>query len=463
MRRIILTVLLLAALPASAQTTGTPRERALAAGYKAAFLCSDLFNAGMSEEQATAVDLTGIYREYEPLVAAMPATIDRGARTVSVTFDPKLPPRIAAWRPLVGCAQLPIGASSDAVAALPRITLEAPDLKAADARPWPLGNANATATLPRRTRAAVDAVLARAFEADGFGKGGRTSAVIVLKDGRIVAERYGEGVTAETSQRTWSVAKSLAAALVGRAAMLGKVRLDEPAPVPEWQAAGDPRKVLTFDTLLRMNSGLWTAGPGNRTDASYLGGSTVAETAAVMPLEAAPGSRFNYANNDILLAVRGLRARLGEDALAFPFRELLWPLGMTRTVPETDWRGDFILSSQVWMTARDLARLALLYQDDGVFAGKRLLPEGFVKASATPTMTQPPIERGGYGLGVWLYGARHGLPEGSIAMQGNRGQYAVIMPAERIVVVRRGFDATGEGFDPVRFAKEVRAVLGTAR
>jgi CubicO group peptidase (beta-lactamase class C family) len=128
-----------------------------------------------------------------------------------------------------------------------------------------------------------------------------------------------------------------------------------------------------------MNSGLWTAGPGNRTDEVYVGGALVAQTAATMPLEHAPGSHFNYSNNDIMLAGMALSRTLAKDggrhaALAFPFTELLWPLGMTRTTPETDWQGDFVLSSQVWMTARDLARLALVYQNGGQAGGQQLLP-----------------------------------------------------------------------------------------
>ena len=211
-----------------------------------------------------------------------------------------------------------------------------------------------------------------------------------------------------------------------------------------------------------MTSGLWTDGPGNRSDAVYLGGATVAESAAAMPLEAAPGSRFNYANNDVLLAAYGLETRLGAEALGFPFVQLLWPLGMTRTTPETDWQGHYIASSQVWMTARDLARLALLYQNDGMAGGKRLLPEGWTAFVTAPSGAQPEPAtpgRGGYGAGFWLFGARDGVPDGTYAMVGNRGQFAVIVPSRGVVVVRRGFDAPGAAFDPLGFVKAVLAVL----
>ncbi len=453
-----LAALLLVAAPTLAAAP-TPRILALAAGYKAAFLCSGLFNAGQTEAQVTADDLTGIYPEYQPHIAALPVTIDRTARTVSVRFDASLPPRIAAWRPLLGCAQLPVGGTDASV--LPRLTpdFKQPDLGAVDRARWPLGDADASARLPRRTAAGLDAVVARAFDGASFGSASATAttAVVIVKDGRIVAERYRAGYDRHTPQRTWSVAKSLAATLVGRAAQLGRIDIAAPAPIPEWRAPGDPRAAITTEHLLRIESGLWSDGPGNRTDAVYLGGSTVAETAATLPLDAAPGSRFNYANNDFMLAAYGLETQLGADALGFPFTQLLWPLGMTRTTPETDWRGHFVLSSQVWMTARDLARLALLYTRDGVGPdGTRLLPAGWVAMATTPSGAQPPpAAKRGYGAGLWLFGPANGLPAGSYAMLGNRGQFAVIVPARNIIVVRRGFDGPQGTVDPAAFTRAV--------
>lgn len=209
-----------------------------------------------------------------------------------------------------------------------------------------------------------------------------------------------------------------------------------------------------------MQSGLFTNGPGNRTDALYFGGSTVAETAAVAPLEAAPGTRYRYANNDTLLAARALMADLGAAAPSFAYTHLLWPLGMTRTTIEADWTGNPILSSQVWMTARDLARLGLLHLNDGVWNGERLLPEGWVRDATTVVGPQPPAARGeGYGRSIWLLGAQKGLPEGSYAFLGNRGQVAVMVPSRRLVVVRRGFDPAGAGFDHAALARDLLTAL----
>ena len=458
---------LLSPLPLHAQSAPTPpadqRTLALAAGWKALFLCSGTFVAGMAGRDIAANDLEGGYPELDPHIKALPASISQASRSVAVGFDDRLPPRVARFAQGQGCTLLPIGA--DPAQVMPSAELiGGPDRKAEDARPWPQGDAAATATLAGARRKAVDAAVAEALVGGRYGKDARTSAVLVILDGKIVAERYARGVGIHTPQRTWSVAKSLTSALVGRAAALGVMDPLQPAHVPEWGLAGDPRAAITVDQLLRMQSGLHTPPPGSRTDALYFGGSTVAETAATAPLGAAPGTRFNYANNDTLLAARALMADLGEAAPGFPYTHLLWPIGMTRTTIELDWAGAPILSSQVWMTARDLARLALLHLNDGVWNGERLLPEGWVRAATTPLGPQPPVAaKQGYGRAIWLPGDATGLPAGSFAFNGNRGQHAVIVPAHRLIVVRRGFDPAGAGFDHHAFARDIVAALAPPR
>lgn len=451
MRGIFLTAALVVA-GTSASAADDPHTRALAAGYKAAFLCSGVFNAGQTEAQVAADDLEGIYPDYQALVRTLPATVDRQAKTVSVPFDDRLPPRIAAWRPGLGCAQLPIGAPLSSVAALPKLAIKPPPAKAQ----WPDGDEGATAPGPAKLAPA----LAKAFDAAAYG--GATTAVLVVRDGKIVGEQYRRGWTMHTPQRTWSAAKSITASVVGRAVQLGKAKVDAPANIPEWKTPGDPRAAITLAQLMHMGSGLWTDGPGNRTDEVYLGGGLVTEWATRMPLEARPDSRFRYANNDTLLAGRSVRASLGDGkaALEFPFAELLWKIGMRDTTPETDWQGNYILSSQVWTTSRDLARLALLYQNDGVWNGERLLPAGWSKFVATPAPAQPPGDGPGYGAFFWLYGAKQGLPADTYAMNGNRGQFVFIVPSKNVIIVRRGFDAAGgPRFDEAKFARDVLAAL----
>jgi CubicO group peptidase (beta-lactamase class C family) len=453
----MLAALLLTA-PASAQVDRPEYVRALAAGYKASFLCSDLFNAGQSEEQVAKDDLRRTYPELEPIMPGLEARVDRAGKTVSVAFSGSLPPRVAAWRPHLGCAQLPIGASPEAVRLLPRLGA-GPAVDRNDRLPWPNGDRNAAAR-PRGDSRALARAVAAAFDRRSYGQGSETTAVVVVQDGRIVAERYRDDFGMHMSQRTWSVAKSLAGTIVGAAVQKGILDLDSPAPIPEWQSPGDPRAAITTGQLLRMASGLHSDAAGNRTDATYFGGSSVTENATQWPLETAPGTRFRYANNDILLAVRGLRSKLGdgERALAFPFEALLWKIGMTRTVPETDWQGNFILSSQVWTTARDLARLGLLYQNDGIWNGERILPPGWGAYVSSHGPAQP-ASGFGYGATFWTFPAAAGLPADSYIAQGNRGQYLAILPSRRIVIVRRGYDGPGTAFDPAPFVRDVLAAL----
>jgi CubicO group peptidase (beta-lactamase class C family) len=456
--KLLLAAALLAA-PAAAQQNRPEYLRALAAGYKASFLCSDLFNAGQTVEQVEADDLKRTYSELEPLMPAMKADIDRAAKTVSVAFDDKLPPRIAAWRPHLGCAQLPIAAGAEAVKLLPRLA-ETRDVARDDRLAWPRGD-RAAAARPKGDAKKLTATVAAAFDRRSYGQGSETTAVLVVQDGKIVAERYRSDFNMHMGQRTWSVAKSIAGTVVGAAAQAGVLDPAAPAPIPEWRSPGDPRAAITTDQLLRMASGLHSDTAGNRTDAVYFGGTSVTENATGWSLETAPGTRFRYANNDMLLAIRGLRAKLGDGqaALAFPYEKLFWKVGMNRTFAETDWQGNYILSSQVWTTARDLARMGLLYLNDGIWNAEPVLPAGWgAYVSRKDAAAQPPSGFG-YGATFWTFPADSGVPADAYIAQGNRGQYLAIVPSRNIVIVRRGFDGPQTAFDPAPFVRDILAAL----
>lgn len=467
--RAVLTVALALSLvpvaPATSQESAR-HLRALVAGYKASFLCSGVFTAGQTEAQVEQDDLARIYPEYRELIAKLPARVDRQAKSVAVSFADDMPPRIAAWRPHLGCTQLPIGADSAAIERLPRLMVS-PPAGNLDAQAWPLGDGGAEAKPPSESRIGLARAIDAAFDRKTYGDGTETTAVLIVASGKIIGERYRDGYDKHRPQRTWSVAKSLTATAIGAAVHQGLIDVSRPTSIPEWRQPGDPRAAITLENLLHMASGLYSEAAGNRTDMIYFGGTSVTEKATGMPLEAPPGKRWLYANNDTLLAARTLKAALGdgERALAFPFTALLWKIGMTRTTPETDWQGNYILSSQVWTTARDLARLGLLYLNDGVWRGERLLPKGWSSYVATPAPVQPDSETTGHGPGYgaqfWLFGPKQGLPTGTYAAQGNRGQYLMIVPSRGIVIVRRGFDAVGDGsrFDIARFAADILAVL----
>ena len=172
-----------------------------------------------------------------------------------------------------------------------------------------------------------------------------------------------------------------------------------------------------------------------------------------------------------MIAVRALREKIGKDKKfhAYAFKKLLHPLGMHHTFLETDWNGDFVMSSQVWTTARDLARLGLLYLNNGVWEGARILPEDWAAYVATPSPDQPTDRREGenrpgYGAQFWLFGERHNLPEGTYAAMGNRGQYLMIIPSRNMLVIRRGFDGRpGRNFNISKFTADVIGAIPEER
>lgn len=437
--------------------TASPRHLAAQrAGFRALHVCTGIFASGMSREL---VQRTGPRR-----IEGAEEQIDETARTVSVSFAPDMPPRVAVWRPTLGCTQLPIGAAPSSAAALPRPAagLQAPQL---DGKAWPQGEAGAVKPLRKPQEAALAKVLDEAFQGQAGGYRGDTWGVVVVKDGKIVAERYGPGFGPHVSARTNSMCKSLGSTLAGMGVHRGLLDLKRPAPLSEWSRPGDPRGNITLENLLHMGSGLYTEGAGNPQADLYQAGAAAAEVSALNMVDAQPGKRFVYAGSDTILAVRALRQAVNDDAafLTFPQRELLWKLGMTRTIMETDWNNDFLASGQCWSTARDFARFGIFYLNDGIWNGERLLPVGWSKYVSTPAPAQPAARASGgpaYGAQFWIYGGIDGLAADAYSPAGALGQYAMIVPSKGVVVVRRGLDR-GTGFRIAKFSADVIAALET--
>lgn len=454
--------LLLAAMPAAAQNQqeaiDSRYERAIAAGYKALMLCGAIANAEANgttrtPESVEAWELTGIQSPQAAIIGELPYEITRRPSGqiahVAVRWAEDMPARIAAYYgPETGCSVLPIGAEAEAFDAdqpVPR--KPAVPAPAGDPRP-----------IKGKTRHQLDAVIGDALAGSAYGKGARTTAVIVRDEGNSAAEAYAPGFDASTPQRTFSVAKSIAATLVGAAVLSGEISVEDPINLNSWVGGGaiEPRNAITIDHALRMATGRYSDTPGSRTDPLYYGGSSVSETATPWPILHKPGTVFRYANNDTLLAVKAIGPWLD----FYPPRELFAKLGMNHTVAETDWKGDYVLSSQVWSTARDLAAFGELYLNDGKLpSGERILPEGWVKYVTTPSGPQPPTGTFGYGAGFWLLNKEEGVPADTFSANGNRGQYVVIVPSRGVVIVRRGEDPAGSGFDIAAFTRDVLAAL----
>lgn len=451
-RQTLAAAVLLLAIPATQASAQTQAEldarydRALAAGYKALMLCgaianAELFGAERSVESVEQWELAGIQQPQAQYIGELPFQVVRTAEAtvdyVAVNWAEDMPPRYAAYSEGLGCSVLPVGfvlpASTVAEGALLQPAIAAGGQRVLQGPLAPVIEGGFTST---------------------YGEAARTTAIIVSGQ-QGESSRYAAGFGPATPQRTWSVAKSIAATIIGAAVQRGEVDVYTSAGLGTNE--GDPRADITIDNALRMASGRFSDTPGNRTDPLYFGGATVDEVALDWPVVSPPGSIFRYANNDTLAAVQAIAHTFANH----PPAELFAQLGMRHTVAETDWLGNYVLSSQVWTTAPDLMRLGQLYLNDGVLPdGTRVLPEGWTQYVSNPSGPQPDRAGWGYGAGWWLMNDVEGVPPDTFFANGNRGQYVVVVPSRNVVIVRRGEDpAGGSGFDISAFTRDVLAAL----
>ena len=299
-----------------------------------------------------------------------------------------------------------------------------------------------------------------------------TKAIVVVHDGHIVAERYAPGYGMDTPLLGYSATKSVINALMGILVRQGRLSVNQNAPVPMWHKPGDPRDAITVDELLRMTSGLAldeTNGPTNPVARMLYLERDMAGFAERAPLKTKPGSSWNYSSGNYILLSRIIRDATGGDAkdvLDFAHRELFSPLGMGTVTLELDATGTPVGSTYMLATAREWARFGMLYLNDGVVNGHRVLPEGWVRYSASPTLGT------GYGAGFWTNAGsgkdaeervRWGMPPNSFFAEGILGQYVVIVPAERLVVVRFGVTQKWPIFDTEAVAHLVAEVIAALK
>ena len=422
-------------------TTGKDMLR-VATGSVSRGLCDAVFVAGLDPARQ--------FREEEaPLMRgvawALAYRVDRARREVHASVLGGFAAR-AVFRPGLGCLL---------------VHGDGPVPEAAGFVPPPIASPFSSGVVGS-TDPAIEQALDRAFAEPDPAHPRLTKAVVVLHQGRLVAERYAPGYGPDTPIWAHSLSKSVTNALIGILVRQGKLRLDQPAPIAAWRASGDPHRAVTVDQLLRMDSGL----PFDETN-GVLSALTrmlflqpdMAAYAAHTPLEHPPGTAWGYSNLGYVLLGRMVTDAAGGDAVSagrFARRELFAPLGMAHTLIQADATGTLIGSGSVYGTARDFARFGQLYLDDGVVGGKRILPEGWVAYSRSRTLDT------GYGAGFWLnvkndtsvpvWDAPWGMPQLPRDMyyaRGAFGQYVVIVPSEQLVVVRMGIslwygDDTGD-------------------
>ncbi len=418
------------------------------AGF-AKILCSGVFITGLDAADAAA-NVGGFISPFDERRHVVDTVVDYEQERVALTL-PDGVTRTAKRYENQGCVAHGIG--EDSVHFVPT-TVER-NLPPAATTPWPMGDVLSDAPWPSE----IDMEKVEEALDIGFGPAeARTLGLVITYKGRILGERYGEGIDIHTPLESWSMTKSLTGTLMGVLIQQGTYELWQPAPVPEWQEPGDPRQEIRIGDIMRMSSGIKINAPSDPdydrdiyADHYYLytATSNSYEWAATRPQEWPPNTIGRYRNTDPVLTSYLIRLGVegrGQDYHSFPQHDLFDKIGIRDGLIETDPQGNFLGQGLAFMPARDWARLGNLYLQDGVWDGERILPEGYVEYASTLAPTWISDGRLQYGGAFfWVNGqGNQGLPESAYSMRGAGGQSTTIIPTHDLVVVRLG-KYTGSG------------------
>ncbi len=438
-------------------------------GQQAIFMCNGLFTSNRILEQVFAQELAFL-RHPVGTPDGGDYVVDGERRTVAIGRSGEMPTMRAAFREGLGCVIMAPDQTFEGLDSLPVLDM-APPLGNPAEIAWPDGDLTEDKPLPPD----VDATALRAASDWAFERESPeqvTLSLLIVKGGNIIHERYAPGVEVTTRTRTWSTAKSIGVTLIGILVDQGRLELDEPLGfdfLPKVSSPeSDPRLAITLRHVLNMSSGLYpvdNAGLEYATGSgmSYWAGASSVRDMRNRGLVREPGPHWDYENYDTLLAVYAMKLALGdqETYLEFPRRALLDRIGMRNTLLSVDRFGDFILSSQVYTNARDLARFGLLYLQGGTWNGERLLSKEWIDFVRKPAPST--AERGNFYGGQWwlVPDERKDVPKSAYSTAGNRGQYVIVVPTHDLVIVRRGLDYGRQGFNNWDLTREVLKALRT--
>ena len=425
---------------------------AVGAAYKAKVLCSIVFGTGRTVDPNRAPEVAA---DSYFLMRLFRVRIDPDRRRVTASFFGRSP-RSATFRPGLGATLMPTGEAD--------VLLDASGLADCHqaSRVLPPGFGDTPTNLNR--------LLDVAFSEPNPRRLRRTRAIIVMRNGHLVAERYAPGFDSDVRFPGWSMTKSVLSALVGTLVGEGRISLDDRALLPGWQPP-DPRANITVEDLLRMRSGLRFSEVYSDLSSDVIemlfNRSDTAHYAARQPLVASPGTTWSYASGTTNILSAIARRLVGDpDYLGWPRRALFDPIGMTSAILEPDASGTFVGSSFMFANARDWARFGQLYLDDGVCDGQRILPDGWVQFSTSPT----PQSDGAYGAHWWLKlqpemgggtPAAARIPADTFFALGHEGQTLTVIPSLQLVVVRLGLAIYVDAWNHAAFVADlVHALTG---
>lgn len=333
----------------------------------------------------------------------------------------------------------------------------------ADSATWPAGDRLAQPIPSNVDLQKLETAISNPFKEETNGRPVLTTAVLVVYDGQITGEKYAPGYDRNSVMLGWSMAKSFTAAMIGILVKDGRLKLDEPAPVPEWK--DDSRKSITLRHLLQQSSGLdfdeIYSSPSDATRMLFNKGDMAAYTAS-RKLKHDPGTVFSYSSGNSNILSRIIRHTVGEgDYSAFPYRSLFHRIGMYSALLEPDASGTYVGSSYIYASARDYARFGLLYLNNGVWNGEQILPADWVQQSIAPA---PAAKRNNYGFQIWLNGQSKedpnvrwypDAPADMFFADGFGGQNIFIIPSRKMVIVRLGLRNINEN----KFLREVLSAV----
>ncbi|MEQ8361601.1 MAG: serine hydrolase [Cyclobacteriaceae bacterium] len=420
------------------ETTPSPEGTNIAlglAGY-AKVMCSAVFVSGRDIEEA--MQNSGYFFLPEELYGQVKYEIDNEKKSVTLSLGDSLSrtARIA-------------GDQGSIIQTEEGLFFEPVEVKstlgAADTMAWPMGDNVIKTTVEKYDQTLLRAAVDSAFS----DPQALTAAFVVVHNGEIVAERYAPGITKDTQLESWSMGKSLTATLIGRMIQQGYFNIEDKAPVEAWQEEGDPRKEMKISDLLQMSSGLRfqshrdpDAKPEiNLMDHFYIysGAVDAFNYSYDRPLEFPIGAIGQYHNCDPLILGHIMKTTLtqdGVDYLTYPQLELFDKIGIRKQVMETDPHGNFLLTGFDYGTARNWARLGMLYLQKGKWNDDQIIPESFTQFVSTlaPAWKEPV-----YGGLFWINGKEEmPIPKEAYYMAGAGGQRTIIIPSKNLVVVRMG-------------------------
>jgi CubicO group peptidase (beta-lactamase class C family) len=417
-------------------------------GYAAKIVCSNVFLAGRDAEDVLADD---VQAPGHPLLRLVGVEVDMDRRLVEARLAGFIAPSVAVYRDGLGCASVPDGAIEAAQAYAAPVA----EAMAADAAlAWPEGERVDPA----------DARIAAVLQ-DQALLGPAYRAVVVVKDGRILGETYGDGFNAQTPLLGWSMAKTLNGVLAAKVAARQGVDLDTDRLFSDW--LGDARSAIRLTDLLAMQSGLaFNEAYGDVTDVTrmlYLQADMAAYVRS-MPKAEERGTRFNYSSGESVLIAQWWMSHLSDQksALAFPRQALFDPIGMRSAVLESDARGTLVGSSYLYATARDWARFGLVLAQGGLWKGETIIPADYMRRM----MERTAASNGAYGgAQAWRQGpgdapdTEFGIDADVLWLLGHDGQSIAVIPQENLVVVRMGLTPSRNGYRPQRLVAAIRQAL----